>query len=182
MTKVSDNVAWSLTNAGIGKKYHDRTLETVPKYGKGLFKFLTDHGDAIRDGTGVIFSGTNLHDGILLFCRGLHINGVGCKILPLVHMRRAIMDPELAEEISDAHVLVIMPAQNSTHGCPISDSFIQETEYLIRKRHANDQSTFLHMGVRDGVDWRGLNNCYWSDEFRDWTKKEFIDVFEGDLE
>lgn len=181
MTELSEAVKWSLTNAGIGKRFHDSTLADDKVYGEGLKKFLTDHGEDIRAGQSVVFQGVHLYEGVMLLARGLHIHGVGCRVLPLVHMRKVIMDPDLREEVDDCQVLMLMQAQTDNRGAPLSDSFMDETEYFIRKRFEEDKSTILLIEVPVTMDWRTLKNCYWSAGFREWTKTTFLNVKEGDL-
>ena len=170
MNLVSPEVAASLLEAGIGKRFHDMTLPDAGKEGVGLLEWLKYHGDGIRAGTtSVVFEGTGMIELITLLARGLHINGVGCKIVPLVRMRQVIQSAEFRETINECDCLVILNAQDRHRSNPLHDSVAAEVEYLIRQRYDNRRSTFLHAafvgaGTTD-------DRSYWSDEFWELVSK-----------
>lgn len=180
--EITEEVRMSLTEAGIGPRLHDRGLASVPLYGEGLIAYLKAHGDAIRrDGWSVVFQGIGLTEAIQLFCRGLHINGIGCKITPLVRMRRVINEAEFRETVRDIDVLVLLNAQDTRRGNPLHDAVASEVEYLIRKRRDDKKATFLQFAV-DPTEAAGeLPNCYWSDEFLSFLGETFDHVKATDL-
>ena len=166
MTEITDEVRLSLTEAGIGKKFHDKTLADDQVYGDGMRAFLKTNGDAIRrDGKSVWFHGIGLTDTIKLFCRGLHIHGVGCKIVPLVHMRRIINNAEFRETVTDIDVLVILAGQDARVCNPLHPNVMADVEELIRDRFERERATFIHFAIDPTVNPVELDNCYWSAEF-----------------
>lgn len=177
MTKVADindEVRASLTEAGIGPIYHERGLLSDARYGAGMLKYLTANGDRIRRvGHSIMFHGVGLTEIIKLFCRGLHINGVGCFIRPLVQMRGIINDPEFREVVEEIDVLVILNAQDMNRGSPLHDSVISELEYVIQKRCEAKLATFIQMAIPETQSIDDLPNCYWSFDFLDDVTKKF---------
>lgn len=164
---LSNEVRMSLAEAGIGKRYHDLTLGDV-KHGAGMLEYLKQHGKEIRRGGHSIgFHGIGLTDTIIMLARGLHINGVGCKITPLVRLRGLINNPEFREQVVDADVLVVLNAQDTNRGNPLHDAVAAEVEYTIRKRHENGKAVFMQLAVDEDTAVGKLPNCYWSGEMLD---------------
>lgn len=166
MIEIDEEVRASLTEAGIGPRYHDRTLASVPYYGDRLMMKLKEHGDGIRrEGRSLIWHGVGLTEAIIMFCRGLHINGVGCLIRPLVRLRPIINNPDFRENITDIPVLVIMNGADTRRGNPLHDNVMADLEYLLTKRHDAGRATFIQLSVPEDQPIGELLNCYWSDEF-----------------
>jgi hypothetical protein len=106
-----------------------------------------------------------LTDVITLLARGLHINGVGCRITPLVRMRRVINDMDFLEAVREIDCLVIMNAQDRHRSNPLHPNVAAEVEYLIRQRYDSGRATFLQVAFTgDGGEG---DQSYWSDEFWD---------------
>lgn len=164
MSLVTPEVAESLREAGIGKRYHDMALADAGKEGVGLLEWLLYHGEGVKAGTtSVLFEGTGMTDLIMLLARGLHINGVGCKIVPLARMRQVIQSAEFRETVNEIDCLVILNAQDRHRGNPLHDSVAAEVEYLIRQRYDNRRSTFLQAAFSGAGT--SEDRSYWSDEF-----------------
>ena len=177
MNKLTDEVRLSLTEAGIGKIYHDKRLASDEEYGAGMSAYLKANGTAIRKGEkSVWFHGIGLIPTIKLFCRGLHINGVGCKIVPLVHMRKIINNPEFKELVEEIDVLVITGCADAKQGCPLHPNVMAAVEDLIRDRAEDNKSTFMVFGIDPGTDPRSLDNRYWSDQFMNTVVEEFEEL------
>jgi hypothetical protein len=160
---LSSEVRLSLFEAGIGRRYHDLMLGDV-KHGAGMLEYLKRRGKAIRQGQGVAFHGIGMTDAIIMLARGLHINGVGCKVVPLVRMRGLINDPEFREQVMDADVLVVLNAQDTNRGNPLHDSVAAEVEYTIRRRHENGKAIFLQLAIEEDTAMAEMPNCYWTGE------------------
>ena len=174
MTEINDEVRASLSEAGIGKAYHDRTIASVPAYGDGLKRILTMHGAEIRQRAfNAVWHGVGLTEAITLLCRGVHINGVGCMLQPLVRMRRIIIRPDFREAVDDADLLVIFNAQDTNRGNPLHDSVMSDLEDVLRKRLDNNKMTWLQFAVPEDVVVRDMPTCYWSDEFLDLVDEYF---------
>lgn len=163
MSELNDEIRASLSEAGIGKRFHDMSIVDVP-HGPAMLGYLRTHGRGFKTGHSVAFQGIGLTDAITMLARALHINGTGCKVLPLVRLRGIINNPELREAIDDADVLVVMNAQDTNRGNPLHDAVSAEVEYLLRKRIDNKQSIILQFAVPEDAQVSALPNCYWSDE------------------
>ncbi len=131
---LTDDVRWSLTNAGIGTVYHDKKLSEFPDLGPGMFEWLKVHGDRVKQRklVGIAFTGLNLTPVLNMLARTLHLNGVGTKVLPLVRMRRYVMDEEFREEVDDTPVLFLTPAMTELP-CPLTPSMLAEVEHGFPK-------------------------------------------------
>ena len=165
MTDLTPDMRASLTEAGILPRFHDVTLADFGVPGLGLLKWLQINGDKIKlAGRSILFHGVGMSDPIIMLNRALHLNGVGCKVVPLVRMAKVLKTPELKEELDDTHVLTILSAQDPKKGCPLYDSTMAEVEVLVRNRFDRKQSTFIHAAVPAEMDYNGPNS-YWTDEF-----------------
>lgn len=170
MIEINAEIAASLTEAGIGKRFHNLTLDSAGELGKGAKAWLAKHGAGLRAGTtSAVFEGTGLTDTITLLARGLHIHGVGCKIVPLVRMRKVINDSEFREAVNEIDCLIVMNAQDRHRCNPLHDSVAAEVEYLLRQRYDSGRSTFLQVAFRG--DGAAGDRSYWSDEFWELTRR-----------
>lgn len=170
---LTPEIKASLIDAGIGRRFHDLTLEDV-KYGAGMLDYLKQHGSAIRgSGHSIAFHGVGMTDAITMLARGLHINGVGCKLVPLVRLRGIINDLEFREIVNEIDVLVILNAQDSNRGNPLHNSVAAEVEYVIRKRFDARRATFMQLAVDENVAIGELQDCYWGDEMLDLMSESF---------
>lgn len=169
MIELSRDVRASLTDAGIGSRFHDTTLAALGSEGEALLRWLSERGgEQIKGGQTVVFTGIGTTDLITVLARGLHLSGFGCRLMPLVRMRKVITTPSLYEEIrDDIAVLVILNAQDTRRECPLHPSSIAEVEYIVRERHAARKTTILQMAIPETSDLPTLPNLYWSDEFLD---------------
>lgn len=181
MTDLNEEVRASLSNAGIGKRYHDMSLSNAGPLGTGMLRWLHTNGDTVRSGRSVVFHGEGLSEPIILLARALHVNGIGCKVTPLVRMRRVINDPQFREDIDDIDVLVILNAQDTVRCNPLHDSVAAEVEYLIRERHDNMKATILQIAVPEDQPPAGLANAYWTSEFWHLASENFESVTATDL-
>lgn len=163
MTKVTPEIAVSLEEAGIGKRYHNMTSDALGAVGEGLRVWLARNSTALRGGTAsTVFTGVGTTDVITLLARGLHLNGVGCKITPLVRMRRILNDSEFRETVTEIDCLIVMNAQDRHRCNPLHDSVAAEVEFLLRQRYDSNRMTILQTA------FTGANpddRSYWSDEF-----------------
>lgn len=177
MTDINDEVRASLLEAGIGKRYHDVSLVSVPVYGEALMRLLTTRGQEARQGTlNLAWHGVGLTESIIMFSRALHINGVGCLVRPLVRMRPIINDLEFKEQVNEIDVLVILNAQDTVRDNPLHPSVMAELEYLLRKRFDNDKATFLQFAIPEDMIPGEVPNRYWSDEFIELVQHNFSPV------
>lgn len=168
--EINDEVRLSLSEAGIGKRYHDMTLADLGKTGDGMMEVLRRYGPTIRAGqTSLVFEGPGTTEPITMLARGLHINRVGCRVVPLVRMRRIINDPDFREAVNEIDCLVLLNAQDRHRGNPLHDAVAAEVEYTLRTRYDNRKATILQvafMGEQSTND-----ESYWSDEFWDMVSR-----------
>lgn len=169
MIDLNRDVRLSLSDAGIGTRFHETTLTSLGQEGETLRTWLADRGgEQIKAGQTLVFTGVGTTDLITVFARGLHLSGLGCRLVPLVRMRKVITTPALYEEIKqDIPVLVVLNAQDTRRECPLHPSSMAEVEYIVRERHAARKATILQMAIPESTDLSSLPNLYWSDEFLD---------------
>jgi hypothetical protein len=178
--EINEEVRASMTEAGIGPRYHDMSLLGVPEYGDRLMLKLQEHGNEIKAGRSLVWHGVGLTESMILFCRALHVNGVGCLIRPLVRMRPIINDPDFREHVTEVPVLCIMNAQDTRRGNPLHDNVMADLEYLIGKRIDNQRATFLQLAVPEDQAIGEMPNCYWSDEMLSHMER-FFRIAKSDL-
>lgn len=182
MIEINEEVRASLIEAGIGKRYHDVSLTSVPVYGDALMRLLTTRGHEARQGTlNIAWHGVGLTESIIMFSRALHINGVGCLVRPLVRMRPIINDLEFKEQVNEIDVLVILNAQDTVRDCPLHPNVSAELEFLLRKRFDNDKATFLQFAIPEETMPGEVPNRYWSDEFTELVQSNFTPVTPSQL-
>jgi len=172
MTDLTDEVRASLIEAGIGKRLHDMRLADV-QHGQEMLAYLNAKGALIRGGQCVAFQGVGLTDAITMLARALHINGVGCKVTPLVRLRNVIRDAEFREVIDEVDALFILNAQDTTRSNPLHDSVAAEIEYVIRRRLNNRKATIMQLAVPSDVELHSLPNVYWTEEMIDTIRDQF---------
>ncbi len=171
--EITDEIKWSLTNAGIGSIYHDKKLEEVSKLGKRLFEWIKEHGAEVKDGKPVVFRGLGAREELMLLAKVFHINGMGVSIWPLFKVPQMLRNPEKREDVADCQILFIMPAHNAPRDCPLSAYAMEEVEYLISQRFGSKLSTFLHNAYSGG---QPLPASYWSSDFDQFLTDEALHV------
>ena len=151
---IEPHHAQSLTDAGIGKVYHDKTLSEMD-HGPGLKKFLINGGgDALKnEGASLILRGYPRAT-TSVFCKGLHMNGVGVRMVSLSNlvttMRRCV---EAWEDIEDCRALVIQPAQTESP-CPLDYWQKDMVETYLTERARNGKSVILCFDAKEPeVPW-----------------------------
>lgn len=157
---LEDHVRKSLTDAGIGSTLHDKSLADAGPEGLGLLDWLkSEGGSAIKqEGRNVILEGFSRTPAKLL-ARGLHINGVGVRVLNLtsfVNIRK--YGGEKWEDILDCRSLFILPAQTE-RPCPLTPWQMEDVEYFLKRRMDQCKSVVLCMDKKQPVE------PWWSDGF-----------------
>lgn len=183
MSGIDDQVKWSLTKAGIGSRFHDASMldEKFGKMGKAMYNWTRKNGERVVNGQSFVFQGISFGHTLTMLARGLHINGAGVRIYPLVRMRSVLTDPELKEEMDDALALFIMPAQSGNVACPLYPQWMEETVYYVRQRIASGKAVILHAEVNDDVPWTQKAGFYWPDGFVGDLEHDFETVTARDL-
>lgn len=171
--EITEDIRWSLTNAGIGTLYHNVKLEDHSKLGKTLFEWIKTNGAEVKAGKPVVFRGLGARNELMLLAKVFHINGLGVSIWPLFKVPQMLRNPEKREDVADCHILFIMPAQNAGRDCPLSSYQMEEVEHLIITRFEKGQSTFLHNAYSGG---QPLPTSYWSAEFDQFLIDEALHV------
>lgn len=168
-SEIEEGVRASLQRAGIGLVYHDMSLKDKGRDGAALIEglFSSEARQDIRmKGRPVIFSGIRA-DGlelVKLVARGYHVNGVGCRIVPLVRLRGLLNDMDEREYIDGCKVLVIQSFQTEKPDCPLTPFALAEVEAYIRNRFDNMKSVWFHCptymepGQAEALTW-------WNNEF-----------------
>lgn len=165
---ITDEIALSLNEAGIMRRYHTMRLEEVEGTGPGALRWLRAHAVEVRSGcASIAFEGVGLTDTIIMMARGLHINGTSCRIVPLVRMSKAVKDADFRDAIREIDTLVILNAQDKSRPCPLHPSVAAEVEYIVRSRYDRGQNTWMQFEARGPL----AQNDYWSGEFWDLTQR-----------
>jgi hypothetical protein len=172
----------SLKDAGIGPRYHDLRLSSFGDPGTKLYEWMNSKREAIKAGGSAVFHGLGLSDMIITMARGLHVNGVGVRVIPLARMGLWVKSPEKIEELNDeVRALFVMSCADSRKGCPLYDRTMADVEWLIRQRFDEHKSTFLHFSVDDTDKSLYKAGSYWSDEMLQFIQLHFDVLRSSDL-
>jgi hypothetical protein len=167
-------IAYSLRDAGIGTRYHDLRLDDFKLPGAWLKDWMLNHAEQIKGGASAVFHGLGLTDLIITMARGLHVNGVGVRVVPLGRMGLYLKSPDKLEELNDdVRALFIMNCADSRKGCPLYDRTMADVEWLIRQRFDEHKNTFLHFSVDDTEKALYKVGGYWSDEMLHFIQLHF---------
>lgn len=184
-SEIEEGVRASLSRAGIGAAYHGLSLKDKGEDGKALIEGL--FSDRVRreirmEGRPVIFSGIR-HDGlelVKLVARGYHVNGVGCRVVPLVRLRGLLANLDEREYIEGCKVLVIQNFQTEKPDCPLTPYATEEVAAYIRERLEGNQSVWLHCPTRfqEGPSYLPVTSIlsWWNAEFATWLYARAVKV------
>lgn len=150
----------SLSNAGIGRSYHRRSLSEVGS--AELVEWVTNPFEHLRNGEGWTFIGTTLaYDAAILTARGLHIQGQGALILPLHRLTRWVDTEYQLDKVQEAKALFVTGFYETVHAPPLTAWQVQGIEEVLDERLDDSRPVFLHMEKRfDGQAW-------WTQRFRE---------------
>ena len=153
-----------LLRAGIGAGYHKRKLAEAGESGSRLSTWLAGPAanDVRKHGQGwtIYGPGAASYDVTMLLSRGLFIEGIYPKVVPLWRLVTAIeRNPEELEAVEKAEVLVVTNfVQSYADGtCPLRGSQIMAVEEFLGERIDNLRSIVLHADRRlvpsEGMWW-----------------------------
>jgi hypothetical protein len=163
--KLRENVAASLTEAGIGAAYHKRTLDDLPNgAGPNVRKWVEECArEEMRAGTGwtVIGSGAVSRDAIMLIARAVHLSGFTARVLPLRRLVAQVMtNGDLLAELEACDALCVLdffqvyPGQTVV---PLTGREMQEVEAFLLERLDNARAIFVQTAKPLGGDtWWSL--------------------------
>lgn len=141
---ITQDHAWSLSRAGIGKRYHDMSLKDFGERGSRLIEWVREKRAAVRDGRGMVMVGEDCHDLMAMTARAFHLGGSGVMCVPLVRAPGLIYEDKLREQLDDADILVLFAFQK-VGDMPLKPSTFAEVEYLIQSRRDDNKPTFLEV-------------------------------------
>lgn len=170
---ITADIAKSLTAAGIGLIYHSRTLSDYGDLGAGYSEWVVQNGPDLKlHGGLVILHGTDQHEELRMLARAFHLNGAGVRIKSMTQMHTTFKyGGERLEEMNDAPVLMVSPAQAGRHGCPLDHYDMDHLTTYLRTRVENGQIVMLHWDHdRDIRDTDPLYQ-WWNDGFLGWIRK-----------
>lgn len=120
MVELTDEVRSSLSRAGIGRIYHDRTLDSLGEAHPVATWFKRMNPVSIRSGSGFVLVGASpaAYDAFLLAARRLHLNGVGVGVVHMSDLIEHITRVDHHERIERAAALFIKGFYTPTRGQP----------------------------------------------------------------
>lgn len=166
----------SLEHAGIGPLFHDQTYDDYGPLGIGLREWVKTNGPALAgSGGGVIFHGINMTDALQLVAKTFHLNGQGVRVMTLRKLAKTLARPASdiqREEMNDAPVLFLSPAQSGKADRPVTAWEIADIEEYIQARINRGQIVLLYWATDAaiGADSETHRN-WWSEEFLHWIQK-----------
>ena len=157
---MEPHIRQSLTEAGIGSRYHDKKLTEIGNDGKELWNKL--HGSLrrhVKSGSFLSMEGYE-RETIMTFAKTLHINGVGVQNMAVSKLWTIMQHPssERWENVRDAPMLILNPAQ-AERDCPLVGWQMDIVEeYLLSRLEARKSLTFALSNPLSADGW-------WSAEF-----------------
>lgn len=157
---LESHIAKSLSDAGIGKIYHERSLIDFDKQGVQLSDWLKAGGGTAMKSGGCLILRDFDRAPVTMLARALHINGVGVRCLPLTAIWGTLQKPgsEKWDDLLDADAIFVMPAQSSRDN-PLSYWQRDVVEAFLLERAENMKSVVLHMTETT------KSEPWWTDEF-----------------
>lgn len=101
--QINEGIAASLTRAGIPPKYHDQSVRNLPD-GEDLADKVTGEFATHAKEGGVLAitgSGVSIRNTLIMIARGFHLQGIGCRVLPLSTLAWQLADPNGDDEAMD---------------------------------------------------------------------------------
>lgn len=166
--QIDDGVRASLTRAGIGTDYHNRSLAEAPG-GDDLVKWVTANGRTFfRTGGVAAFVGRSSRatNAMMLFARALHLSGVGVRVTNLPTLVRILDrdDTEALARLEEAPVLVVTRfyAPATRTDCPLTGWQSLMVEEFLTERKSNGNGLVSH--VYEPFD-RQTSPVWWRPDF-----------------
>lgn len=144
----------SLENAGIGRSYHNRTLQEFPK-NQAVADWIKG-GEARKDvragkGRNFVGEGAASYDMAMLTARGLHLSGVSAFVVPLRRLVKWLEvrggDFEALENARSAEALFVVDFYQvyDKGDCPLTGWQLQDVETFLGERLDDTRAVFLHL-------------------------------------
>lgn len=175
-------IASSLTDAGIGVRFHKMKLADHGPIGVALRTWFLANTENIKSGGSACFVGLGMTDLVTTMACALHVRGYGSFVAPLVRVGKLLGNDDFRERLSEeTRCLFIMAAQDGNKGCPLYDNRMAELEWMIRTRYDNRQSTFIVFPVDNDRADLSATAKWWSEETVYFLKQHFAVVRKTDL-
>lgn len=170
--KLTHEIRQSLNRAGIRERFHDKSLTDYGDLGRGYAKWVQERGPEIAsEGRVVMFHGLGQADLMRMVGRAFHLNGAGVRFRSLSHLVSDLKRAERIEELDEAAILFISPAQGSRAGSPMTWWELDRVQDYIRSRIDRGQSVFLHWATDAEIDTDDPMNQWWAHDFILWVKQ-----------
>lgn len=175
---LTPNIIASLSAAGIGAIYHERAFSDFP-CGLGMEVWMKSNGPKLRRSGGlVVVAGIGLRDETRMMARSFHLNGAGVRIKTLPETILALRSGgERLEEMAEAPVLMLSPAQADRRGCPLDSWDMDRLMAMVRGRVENGKVVVMHWASDMAFD---APDSWWDRDFTHWlnTSGFVIDIHE----
>ncbi len=144
----------ALKEAGIGRRYADRTLDEFGEQGSQLKTWLLANLERVSEGYGFDFRGDGVLATHLVNMAGRSLLRIGhvTKIIPLVRLPKVMADDEGLDTLRRTHCLIINDFQTA-HECPLRPYELAEVEALIQDRAGDCQSTSVVRRKHTQAPW-----------------------------
>lgn len=153
-------IAGSLSDAGIGRAFHSRTLSELSR-GAALKAWVESEARTdIPAGKAwnIVGPTAEARDTMILLARGMHLSGYGCRVVPLRRLVAQIVhNGDLMPEITGCMVLCVVdfvqvyPGQTTP---PLTGHEVQITEAFLHERLDEQQAVCVHASSPiTGVSW-----------------------------
>lgn len=163
----------SLTEAGIGRIYHEKTLSECGDLGRGYEDWIKTAGPRLkRDGGLVVMMGQGQSAVLPVLARGFHMNGAGVRIKTLSQLYSILRTPgERREDLEEAPCLFVSPAQAGRRICPLDGWAMDTVTAYLRERVERGQITVLYWAHDREFDVDDPLWSWWDVDFLDWASE-----------
>jgi hypothetical protein len=167
---LNEDHKWSLSRAGIGAAYHEKSLLTdFGPEGIQLAGWVQSSRDRVKSGHSVMMTGIRSRELMMMVARGFHLNKLGVYVTPLVRIGSVLFDAAIREQVAENDILVILGFQQEGD-CPLKSNLVYETEHLINDRSDRGKTTFVTIPLGDekqAFDPESFERWWWSMELVD---------------
>lgn len=149
----SEDAIQALADAGIGRSFHNRSLEELGETGAALKKFIIDHALRIRDeGLGFDFRGATpkATEIVMLTARAMLFVGLTTRVVPLVRLPKLLAENEA--ELRAIRHLVIRDFETG-HENPLRSYEIALVEAFIEDRVTDNRAVTVTRRAAEPVGW-----------------------------
>ena len=170
MVMITKEIKRSLDAAGVFNLYHEKSLTDFGMLGVGYGDWIKEEGPRLATTGGlVVFKGVGQAPLMKMVARAFHINGQGVRIKSLSQLSNTFRRELEREDMDDAPILFISPAQASGSGCPLTWFDMDRITTYIQTRVERGQMVFLHWASDAPLIDRDPMDQWWPKDFVHWV-------------